>query len=166
MGSPAYWGQLVNFLASSRKLSLVPFGLFNSQDNINFIADDNFPPPSSDFLFTTAQTFPNPITGAVALDAAVANSISIGVNRSITITQILYNGTSTVPHGAYLYIRYAQDNTGHAVTLPSNLINVPAFTVPTTPNTTTVLPILFDQILNSWKYFGDPFTTGAEPNGQ
>ncbi len=38
MGSPAYWGQLVSFMAGLRKPALIPFGLFSPDDNLGFIA--------------------------------------------------------------------------------------------------------------------------------
>lgn len=51
MGSPAFWGKLVNFTASLRKPALIAFGDFSPNDNLNFIAD--MPGVASSFTPTT-----------------------------------------------------------------------------------------------------------------
>lgn len=51
MGSPAYFGKLVNFTASLRKPAFIPFGTFSPGDNLSFIAD--IPTQGATFEYTT-----------------------------------------------------------------------------------------------------------------
>lgn len=69
MGSPAYFGKLVNFEASLRKPGFIPFGTFSPGDNLSFIADlpgttetfqgTSTPPDGirSTFLFTSLPVY-------------------------------------------------------------------------------------------------------------
>ena len=100
MGSPAFWGMLVNFEAGLRKPALIPFGLFSPGDNLGFIAgiDANgmlgyaveapngvVSTPGTTFTFTFAPTI------------VVFNGLSLFPPTDYTVVGV----TVTLPFPAY-----------------------------------------------------------------
>ena len=73
MGSPAYFAKLANFEAAARKNALIPFGLFNAQDNLAFIA--SIPGPNA--LTTASSSF----NASLIIDSSAADVISVELFR-------------------------------------------------------------------------------------
>lgn len=67
------------------------------------------------------KTTVTPVSGAISLDASLGNSFLVVVNAAITSMAII-NPTD----GQELTILWAQDATGHAITLASNIVDVTA----------------------------------------
>lgn len=68
-----------------------------------------------------------PVAGVVTVDVSIGSSIFVNVNAAIT-NIVLNNPTD----GQEITILFAQDGTGHAVTLGTNMLGAP--TITTTAN--------------------------------
>lgn len=69
----------------------------------------------------TRKTTVAPVAGVLTLDASLWDSFFITVNAAITSTVI-----TNPSDGQQIYLLWAQDLTGHAVTLPTNLLGATA----------------------------------------
>ena len=149
MGSPAFFGKLVNFQAAERKPMLIPFGLFNPQDNLSFIAS-----VSSGSQLTQATVS---YASALVIDVSVADVISVTLTGNVASMTLDYTGVSTIPTGQRLWIRLVQDATGgRTVALPSNLICDSGFAVDHGASRATVLPIQWNG--THWIFFDTSFS--------
>lgn len=143
---------LVNFCAAERKPALIPFGLFNAQDNLAFIAEI---PGFGETLSSATALF----NSSLVIDTSAANVISVVLTANVTSMTLNFAGSSTIPTGQWLYIRLIQDSTGNrTVVLPANLIYDQGFAIDPTANRATVLPIQYDTTLSKWKFFAEPFS--------
>jgi hypothetical protein len=151
MGSPAFWGQLVAFESALRKPLLVPFGLFNPQDNLGFIASID----TGSQLTTLSLAY----SSALSIDVSSADVISILLTGNVASTTLNYSGSSIIPIGQRVWIRYIQNSTGGwTVALPANLNYDQGFVVDPTPGRTTVLPLMYKGLSTGWVFFGEAFS--------
>lgn len=150
MASPSYWGQLVAFQSSLRKPMLVPFGLFNPQDNLGFIASA----PGGGNSLSQASV---PFAAALAIDTSLANVITVLLTGNVTSMKLNYNKSTTIPNGQQNWLRLLQDGTGNrTVALPASLITDTGFAVDPGANRATVLPIQWNG--THWIFFTAPFS--------
>lgn len=155
MGSPAYFGRLANFQASLRKPGLIPFGLFNVQDNLNFLADMPAGATISRALSQASQAY----ASSLAIDTSAASVITILLTGNVSSTVLNYAGSATIPPGTFLWIRFQQDATGGwTVALPANLVTDPGFAVDPTALRTTVIPIQWNAVNSRWIFTETPFS--------
>ena len=148
MGSPAYFAKLANFEASLRKPALIPFGLFNAQDNLGFIASI----PGAGMSFTQASELFN---STQAIDSSAADVITVLVTGNITIMTINYAGSSTIPLGQRFWLRLVEDATGGwTVALPVNLHYDQGFAIDTGATRINILPMRWNG--SNWGVFREP----------
>lgn len=151
MGSPAYFGKLATFISAQRKNALVPFGLFNAQDNLAFIASI----PTAPTLASASQAY----ASTLAIDISAADVITVTLTGNVASMTLNYAGSSTIPSGQRVWIRLVQDSTGgRTVVLPSNLLADQDYAIDPGINRASVLPIFYDTSLGKWKFFTDPFS--------
>lgn len=70
---------------------------------------------------SNTKTTVAPVSGVVTIDVSLANSFLINVTAAVT--SLVINNPSD---GQEITLLWAQDTTGHAVTLPSNLLGATA----------------------------------------
>lgn len=151
MGSPSYFGKLVNFTAGARKAALIPFGTFSPNDNLGFIATI----PGANALITATSVF----STSQAIDTSSADVISVAMTNNITSLVLNYGGSATIPDGTRVWIRLIQDTTGgRTVALPTNLLIDPTYAIDTRPLRATVLPVMYKSSLSKWVFFEEPFS--------
>jgi len=149
MGSPAYFAKLANFEASSRKAALIPFGLFNVADNLNFIAsvDSGSQLNQSTMAFSTTP----------AIDSSLADVISMTLTANVASMTFTYAGSGSIPTGQRFWLRLVQNATGGwTVALPTNLITDIGVTVDPGPLRATVFPVQWNG--SSWIFFAPVFS--------
>jgi|SRR5580704_14995380 hypothetical protein len=148
-GSASFWGQLVNFEAALRKPLLVPFGLFNAQDNLAFIASVS----SSSGLSLSSVAY----SSALSIDLSLADVITVLLTGNVASMTLNYAGTANVSVGQRNWIRLLQNATGGwTVNLPANLNYDPAFAVDPDANRATVLPVMWNGA--NWIFFDTAFS--------
>lgn len=154
MGSPAYFGKLANFVASLRKPGLVPFGLFNAQDNLAFVADL----PSSGHTLTPATVA---YSAAPAFDTSTGDVLTIILTGNVTSSTLNYGGSSSIPTGTRVYLKIQEDGVGgHTFVLPTNL-HTDSYVIDTRANRFSMLPIRWNSTTSLWEFFSDAFSGPA-----
>ena len=138
---------------------MIPFGLFNIQDNLAFLADMPGAPTIPRAFSQASQLY----ASALAIDTSAASVITIILTGNVTSTVLNYSGSSTIPPGTFLWVRFQQDATGgRTVALPSNLVIDTGFAIDPTALRTTVLPIQWNPANSSWIFFDTPFSVTGE----
>ena len=100
---------------------------------------------------------------ALAIDTSAAAVITIQLTGNVASTVLNYTGSSTIPPGTFLWIRFQQNGTGGwTVALPANLVVDTGFAIDPTPSRTTVLPIQWNPANSSWIFFDSPFSVAGE----
>lgn len=150
MGSPAYFGKLVNFLASSRKPAFIPFGTFNPADSTWLTGIASIPQGGQPNSIAT-QTF----SSTPSFDVATANVIEMVLTANVSVSHLTYNAAiGGAPQGWEFELRLKQDGTGsRTFSFPSDLVVDTGFTIDPGANRTTVLPIRWNG--SNW-VFRDP----------
>jgi hypothetical protein len=150
MGSPSYFGKLVNFAAAARKNAFIPFGLFGPQDAawLGVVVAVPISPVQSITEYGAV--------GTQTIDSSSANVFQIFVLGNITAMTINYAGSSLIPTGTAIELRFIMQTTSFTVVLPPNVIVDQGFAVDPGPNRTTVLPIIYDG--NNWVMNGQAFS--------
>jgi hypothetical protein len=97
---------------------------------------------------TTSKTTLTPSAGVVTIDASSGSKFLISVTAAIT-SIVINNPTD----GQFLTLLFAQDATGHAVTLPASLISG-TFTVTTTANKHSCAQWLYNSGDTNWYVVG------------
>ena len=88
------------------------------------------------------------VSGVLTLDASQATSFFVPVTAAITSMSI----TNPPSDGTEITILYAQDSTGHAVALPTNMFG--ALTVNTTANKHTCQSFTYNVADDNWYAIG------------
>lgn len=149
MGSPAFFGKLVNFTAAARKNALIPFGTFSPDDDLSFIA--SLPGETAVSITTTAYA------SALVIDTSAAVENRVILTGNVASMVLNYAGSVTIPTGTRVWIRLSQDATGNrTVVLPTNLVVDSGFAVDPGASRTTVLPIEWNG--SNWIFFDTSFS--------
>jgi hypothetical protein len=152
MASGSYFGKLATFISGERKPALVPFGLFNAQDNLAFVAGF----PTQNQQYTVGSTA---YASALVIDSIAFEVNTITLTGNVASTTLNYGGSPTVPQGWWVILRFVQDATGgRTVVLPTNLIVDSGFVIDPTALRATILPIQYDSVLAKWKFFSTAFS--------
>jgi hypothetical protein len=150
MGSPSYWGKLVNFEAALRKPGMVAFGLFNPADNLNFIA--TFPTGPTQFSQSTVS-----FSSSAVIDTSTADVITILLTAPVTSMVLNYGGGSLIPTGQRFWLRIVEDSTGGwSCALPSNLNVDQSYAIDIGANRINILPMRWNSV--NWEFFEEPFS--------
>jgi len=153
VGSPADFAKLANFESALRKPLLVPFGLFNAQDNLGFIASIS----QSSQLTTFSASY----ASSLILDTSSADVITVLLTGNVASLTLTYVGSSSIPTGQRVWLRLLQDSTGgRTVSLPASLLADSGFAIDPTANRATVLPIQWNG--SHWIFFEAPFSVPLE----
>ena len=92
---------------------------------------------------TGTKTTVAPVAGVLTINATLGNSFLITVNAAITSMSI-----SGPTDGQEITLLFAQDSTGHAVTLAANIAGATA--VSTTANTHSVMKLTYNVGNTIW----------------
>lgn len=95
-----------------------------------------------------AKTTVAPVAGVLTIDASLGNSFFINVNAAIT-SMTITNPTD----GQEITLLFAQDTTGHAVTVATNLL-MGTLTVTTTANKHTTGKFTYNAADTNWYIIG------------
>jgi hypothetical protein len=134
-----------NFITSSRKRNIIPFGLFPVGADTSWIEDNDFPLSNSNVLYASSVTF----------------EVTNGQVQNITLTgdvdssSITYLGSSSAPVGTIVVLRISQDATGgRRFKFPSNVRLSNNYGIDTTANTCTVIQLRYNG--SAWEFIAPP----------
>ena len=129
-----------------RKPALIPFGLFNAQDDLSFIAAI----PSGQIYSQASQSF----SSTLVIDTSAADFITVILTANVTSMTFNYAGSSAIT-GQRFWLRLVENATGGwTVALPANLHYDAPFNLDTGANRINILPVRYNG--SNWEFF-EPF---------